>query len=81
MSELKDAPLTQRVCKHCAEIKPIEQFYKTSSNGYRHRCKSCETIRRAEYFQKYHEKNYKAKTNKVGRPKKIIVEFQEEIKE
>lgn len=81
MSDLKDVELTQRVCKHCGLVKPIDQFYKTTSNGYRHRCKNCETIRRADYFKKYHEKNYKPKTNKAGRPKKLVVEFQEEIKQ
>ena len=71
-NQIQDKPTTQRCCKCCQEVKPIEQFYKTSGDkSWRHRCKKCETMRRSTYFKEYHSKNYKPKgTNGRGRPRK-----------
>jgi hypothetical protein len=69
-TKIQNKPLTQRICKCCADVKPIDQFYKTTAGGRRHYCIPCETIRRREYFKKYHEKNYTKKPRKVGRPRK-----------
>lgn len=73
IKEIKDVEIKQRVCKHCGLCKLIECFYKTSSNGYRHRCRPCETIRRADYFKTYHKNLYVPKEKKRGRPKRIII--------
>lgn len=70
--DFKDVPITQRCCKCCGEVKPIDDFYKTSGGrSWRHRCKPCETGRRSTYFKEYHSKNYKSKgTAGRGRPRK-----------
>jgi len=67
---IQNKPLTQRCCKCCAEVKPIEEFYKTTAGGFRHYCKKCETVRRREYYKKYHDLNYTPKERGRGRPRK-----------
>ena len=39
---------TEKECRHCKEIKPLEMFWKSASNidGYIGNCKICDTARR-----------------------------------
>lgn len=51
-----------RVCKKCNEIKPINNFPKstnknTKNETYRHSCLSCYSAQRKTYFQNYYKKN------------------------
>jgi len=45
---------TEKECRHCKEVKPLEMFYKSAINldGYIGHCKSCDAIRKKTLYQK-----------------------------
>ena len=44
---------TDKTCKKCKQIKPIEEFYKSGvNNGYRNVCKQCENAKRRKQKSK-----------------------------
>lgn len=61
-----------RVCKHCNEVKKIEEFelnnIKNGKKFYKHTCKICIRKKRKAYFKEYYQKKkekYSKKKNEI----------------